>query len=51
MKEVPQSNDGTAGRTADMSCDISDQIFQEIKDSPILIRLQLDKSMDISNMS
>jgi len=51
MKEVPQSNDVIAGRTADMSCDISDQIVQEIKDSPILIHLQLDKSMDISNMS
>ena len=51
MKDVPLSNDVIAGRVADMSCDILDQIVQEIKDSPIRISLQLDESMDVSNMS
>ena len=51
MKDVPLSNDVIAGRVADMSCDILDQIVQEIKDSPIRISLQLDESTDVSNMS
>ena len=37
MKDVPLSNDVIADGIADMSCDILDQIVQEIKDSPILI--------------
>lgn len=51
IKEVPLSNDVIAGRVADMSCDILDQIDQEIKGSPICISLQLDESTDVSNMS
>ncbi|KAG0718082.1 Protein ZBED8 [Chionoecetes opilio] len=51
MKKLPLSNDVTAGRIANMSCDILDQIVQEIKDSPISISLQLDESIDVSNMS
>lgn len=51
MKDVPLSNDVIAGRVADMSCDILDQIVQEIKDSPIRISLQLDESTDVSSMS
>ena len=51
MKDVPLSNDVIGGRVADMSCDILDQIVQEIKDSPIRISLQLDESTDVSNMS
>ena len=39
------------GRVADISCDILDHIVQELKDSPIHISLQLDKSTDVSNMS
>ena len=34
-----------------MSCNILDQVVQEIKDSPIRISLQLDESTDISNIS
>ena len=37
MKDVPLSNDVIADGIADMSCDILDQIVQEIKDSPIRI--------------
>ena len=37
MKDVPLSNDVIADEIADMSCDILDQIVQEIKDSPIRI--------------
>ena len=37
MKDVPLSNDDIANEIADMSCDILDQIVQEIKDSPIRI--------------
>ena len=38
MKDVPLSNDIIADEIADMSCDISDQIVQEIKivPSPLL---------------
>ena len=50
-KDVPLSNDVIAGRVADMSCDISEQIVQEIKDSLIRIGLQLNQSTDVSNMS
>ena len=39
VKNVPLPNDVIAGSVADMSCDISDQIVQEIKDSPICIIL------------
>ena len=49
--EVPLSNDVIAGRVADMSCNILDQVVQEIKDSPIRISLQLNESTDISNIS
>ena len=35
MKDVPISNDVIADGIADMSCDILDQIVQEIKDSTI----------------
>ena len=51
MKNVPLSNDVIAGRVADMSCDILDQIVQEIKNSPIRISLQLDESTDVFNTS
>ncbi|XP_076042078.1 protein FAM200C-like [Oratosquilla oratoria] len=51
IKDVPLSNDVIAGRVDDMSCNILDQIVQEIKDSPIRISLQLDESTDVSNMS
>ena len=51
IMEVPLSNDVIAGRVADMSCNILDQVVQEIKDSPIRISLQLDESTDISNIS
>ena len=37
MKDVPLSNDVIADGTADMSCDILDQIVQGIKDNPIRI--------------
>ena len=37
MKDVSLSNDVIADGIADMSCDILDQIVQEIKDSPIRI--------------
>ena len=37
MKDVPLSNDVIADGIADMSCDVLDQIVQEIKDSPIRI--------------
>ena len=37
IKDVPLSNDVIADGIADMSCDILDQIVQEIKDSPIHI--------------
>ena len=37
MKGVPLSNDVIADGIAEMSCDILNQIFQEIKDSPIRI--------------
>ena len=47
MKDIPV----IAGRVADMSCDILDQIVQEIKDSSICISLQLDESTDVSNIS
>ncbi|XP_076031940.1 protein FAM200C-like [Oratosquilla oratoria] len=51
IKDVPLSNDVIALRVADMSCDILDQIVQEIKDGPIRISLKLDESTDVSNMS
>ena len=51
MKDISPSNDVIAGRVADMSCDILDQIVQEIQDSPIRVSLQLDESTDVSNMS
>ena len=35
IKDVPLSNDVIADGIADMSCDIFDQIVQEIKNSPI----------------
>lgn len=50
MKEVPLSNDVTAGTVADMSSNILDQVCQEIKDSPTRISLQLDESTEISSM-
>ena len=37
IKDVPLSNDVIADGIADMSCDILDQIVQEIKDSPVCI--------------
>ena len=37
MKDLPPSNDVIADGIADMSCDILDQIVQEIKDSLIRI--------------
>ena len=37
MKDIPLSNDVIADGIADMSCDMLDQIVQEIKDSPIRI--------------
>ena len=37
MKDAPLSNIVVADGIADMSCDILDQIVQEIKDSPIRI--------------
>ena len=37
VKDVPLSNDVIADGIADMSCDILDQIVQEIKDSPIRV--------------
>ena len=37
MKDAPLSNDVIVDGIADMSCDILDQIVQEIKDSPIRI--------------
>ena len=51
IKEVPLSNDVIAGRVADMSCNILEQVVQEIKDSPIRFSLQLDESTDIANIS
>ena len=51
MKDVPLFNDFIAGRVADMSCHILDQIVQETKNSPICISLRLDESTDVSNMS
>ena len=47
IKEVPLSNDVITGRVADMSCNILEQVVQEIKDSPIRFSLQLDESTDI----
>ena len=37
MKDVPLSNDIIVDEIADMSCDILDEIVQEIKDSSIRI--------------
>ena len=37
MKNIPMSNDVIADEIADMSCEILDQIVQEIKDSSIRI--------------
>ena len=51
MKDVPLSNGVIAGRVADMSCDIFDEIVQESKDSRIRINLQLDESTDVFNIS
>ena len=51
IKEVPLSNDVIAGRVADMSCNILEQVVQEIKGSPIRFSLQLDESTDIANIS
>ena len=51
IKKVPLSNNVIAGRVADMGCNVLDQIVQEIKDSIIRISLQLDESMDVSNMN
>ncbi|KAK3890640.1 hypothetical protein Pcinc_005435 [Petrolisthes cinctipes] len=51
MKGVSLSNNVIGGRVVDMSCDILDQIVEEIQASPTRISLQLDESTDVSNMS
>ncbi|XP_068205304.1 protein FAM200C-like [Palaemon carinicauda] len=51
MKDVPLSNNVIGGRVEDMSCDILDQIVEEIQASPTRISLQLDESTDVSNLS
>ncbi|KAK3895494.1 hypothetical protein Pcinc_000835 [Petrolisthes cinctipes] len=51
MKDVSLSNNVIGGRVVDMSCDILDQIVEEIQASPTRISLQLDESTDVSNMS
>ncbi|XP_068235605.1 protein FAM200C-like [Palaemon carinicauda] len=51
MKDVPLSNNVIGGRVEDMSCDILDQIVEEIQASPTRIGLQLDESTDVSNLS
>ena len=51
MKDVPLPNNVIAGRVADVSRDILDQIVQEIEDSPTRTSLQLDESTHVSTMS
>ncbi|XP_068240880.1 protein FAM200C-like [Palaemon carinicauda] len=51
MKDVPLSINVIGGRVEDMSCDILDQIVEEIQACPTRISLQFDESTDISNPS
>lgn len=51
VEDVPLSNNVIGGINEDMSCDILDQIVEEIQASPSRISLQLNESTDLSNVS
>ncbi|XP_065668077.1 zinc finger BED domain-containing protein 5-like [Hydra vulgaris] len=52
LNAISLSNDSVHRRIADMSADIIDQIFQEIKAAPLpIFSIQLDKSTDVANCS
>ena len=48
LEAVPLSNDAISSRITDTSNNILAQVMEELKASPFLFSMQLDKSTDVS---